>query len=120
MRSGWTPYGERRFYFTYIMSNTSMTLYIGFTNNLERRVWEHKNGVGSVFTSSYHFDRLVYFEQTTDVVGAIAREKQLKGWSRERKIELVKRMNPAWIDLSAEWSREEGIGPKIKKRDQRS
>ncbi|MEA2164053.1 MAG: putative endonuclease [Thermoanaerobaculia bacterium] len=104
MRSGWTPYGERRFYFTYIMSNTSMTLYIGVTNNLARRVWEHRNGVGSLFTSRYHCNRLVYFEQTTDVAGAIAREKQLKGWNRKRKIELVKRMNPSWSDLSAEWS----------------
>jgi putative endonuclease len=104
MRSGWTPYGERRFYYTYILSDASMTTYIGMTNNLARRVWEHKNKIGSVFTSRYHFDRPVYFEQTTDVVGAIAREKQLKGWNRSRKIELVKRMNPKWIDLSAEWS----------------
>jgi putative endonuclease len=106
MRSGWTPYGERRFYFTYILSNASMTLYVGMTNNLSRRFWEHINKIGSVFTSRYHFDRVVYFEQTTDVVGAIAREKQLKGWSRKRKIELVQRMNPKWIDLTAEWSEE--------------
>lgn len=75
MRSGWTPQGERRFFFTYIMSNKSMTLYIGVTNNLARRVADHKNGVGSRFTAQYHFDRLVYFEQTTYVREAIAREK---------------------------------------------
>jgi putative endonuclease len=104
MRSGWTSYGERRFYFTYILSNNSMTLYVGMTNNIARRVSEHKRGEGSVFTSNYHFDRLVYFEQTTDVSDAIAREKQIKGWKRERKIELIKTMNPKWIDLSAEWT----------------
>jgi putative endonuclease len=74
------------------------------TNNLARRVSEHKRGKGSVFTSQYHFDRLVYFEQTTDVRDAIAREKQIKGWKRNRKIELIKTMNPKWIDLSAEWT----------------
>ena len=104
MRYGWTSYGERRFYSTYIISNTSMTLYIGVTNNLGRRVRQHKSGTGSGFTSRYHFDRLVYFEQTTDVRDAIAREKQLKGWTRKRKIELIKSMNPRWSDLSAEWT----------------
>jgi len=81
-----------------------MTLYIGITNNLARRISEHKNGVGSGFTARYHFDRLVYFEQTTDVRDAIAREKQLKGWTRKRKIELIKSMNPTWCDLSADWT----------------
>ena len=61
MRSGWTPYGERRFYYTYILSNTSMRFYIGMTNNLVRRFWEHQNKMGGVFTSRYHFDRVVYF-----------------------------------------------------------
>jgi putative endonuclease len=99
----WKSYGELRLYSTYILSNNSMTLYIGMTNNLGRRVLEHKRGDGSGFTSRYHFDRLVYFEQTTDVRDAIAREKQLKGWTRKRKIELVKTMNPKWVDLSAQW-----------------
>ncbi|MEA2344848.1 MAG: putative endonuclease [Thermoanaerobaculia bacterium] len=99
----WTSYGELRLYSTYILSNTSMTLYIGVTNNLARRVSEHKKGRGSAFTSRYHFDRLVYFEQTPDIRDAIAREKVLKGWSRKRKIELVKTMNPTWSDLSADW-----------------
>jgi putative endonuclease len=67
-------------------------------------VSEHKSGTGSGFTSRYHFDRLVYFEQTTYVREAIAREKVLKGWSRKRKIELVKTLNPTWADLSAEWN----------------
>jgi len=99
----WKSYGELRLYSTYILSNNSMTLYIGMTNNLARRVREHKRGDGSGFTSRYHFDRLVYFEQTTDVRDAIAREKQLKGWTRKRKIELIKTMNSKWLDLSAEW-----------------
>ncbi len=81
-----------------------MTLYIGITNNLFRRVSQHKAGRGSAFTARYHFDRLVYFEQTTDVRDAIAREKALKGWNRKRKIELIKTMNPTWCDLSAEWT----------------
>ena len=99
----WTSNGELRLYSTYILSNTSMTLYIGVTNNLVRRISQHKKGHGSGFTSRYHFDRLVYFEQTPDIRDAIAREKVLKGWSRKRKIELVKTMNPRWSDLSASW-----------------
>jgi len=99
----WTSHGDLRLYSTYILSNNSMTLYIGMTNNLARRVSQHKNGHGSEFTSRYHFDRLVYFEQTMDVRDAIAREKRLKGWTRKRKIELIKTMNPKWVDLSAGW-----------------
>ena len=92
-------------YWIYILaSRPNGTLYIGITNNLARRVSEHKNGMGSRFTSRYHFDRLVYFEQTTDVRDAIAREKQIKGWTRKRKIELIKSMNPTWSDLSADWT----------------
>jgi len=103
MAFGWKSYGEQRLFSTYIVSNTSMTLYIGVTNSLLRRVLQHKRGEGSAFTARYHFDRLVYFEQTTDVRDAIAREKQLKGWNRKRKIELIKTMNPTWRDLSADW-----------------
>jgi putative endonuclease len=99
----WTSYGELRLYSTYILSNTSMTLYIGVTNNLARRISEHKKGHGSWFTSRYHFDRLVYFEQTPDIRDAIAREKVLKGWSRKRKIELVKTMNPDLVGFNADW-----------------
>jgi putative endonuclease len=97
----WTSYGELRLYSTYILSNNSMTLYIGVTNNLARRVFQHKRSDGSGFTSRYHFERLVYFEQTADVRDAIVREKQLKGWTRRRKIELIKTINPNWLDLSA-------------------
>ena len=85
--------------------NNSGTLYIGMTNNLERRVWAHKNGTGSQFTREYKINRLVYFETTTDVNAAIAREKQLKNWSRRKKIKLINSMNPKWQDLSDDWFR---------------
>ncbi|HEX9407659.1 MAG TPA: GIY-YIG nuclease family protein [Thermoanaerobaculia bacterium] len=103
MRSGWKPNGQRRLFFPYIMSNVSMTLYTGVTNNLLRRVLQHKSREGEEFTSRYHFDRLVWFESTPDVSAAIAREKQIKGMSRVKKIALIKIMNPRWIDLSADW-----------------
>ena len=76
-----------------------MTLYTGVTNNLLRRVTQHKSGTGSEFTSRYHFDRVVYFESYDLVVDAIAREKSIKGLTRAKKIALVKSVNPAWKDL---------------------
>jgi putative endonuclease len=73
------------------------------TNDLERRVREHQLGVGSRFTRRYKVTKLVYYEQTLDVRSAIAREKQLKGWSRKKKVELIVTSNPAWRDLSLDW-----------------
>jgi putative endonuclease len=73
------------------------------TNNLERRLYEHKTKQLDGFTRKYNIDRLVYFEQTTDVLSAIAREKQIKNWNRSKKISLIESANPAWEDLSAEW-----------------
>jgi putative endonuclease len=90
-------------YFVYIMTNRGHTLYIGVTNDLERRVYEHKHRLVAGFTSRYAIDRLVYFEEHCDVQVAIAREKELKGWRRARKIALIESMNPAWRDLSREW-----------------
>jgi putative endonuclease len=84
------------------MTNRSKTLYTGVTNNLVRRVWEHKTGSGSEFAAKYKIDRLVYFERFTDVRNAIAREKQIKGLLRIKKIALIVALNPAWRDLSAE------------------
>jgi len=81
------------------MSNTSMTLYTGVTNDVVRRVAEHKNRVGDGFTNRYHFDRVVYIENYEMIVDAIAREKSIKGLSRARKIALVKTVNPSWTDL---------------------
>jgi putative endonuclease len=86
-------------YHVYIMSNNSMTLYTGVTNKLPARVIEHKTGQ-SDFTRRYHCTRLVYYEEYSVVQAALAREKQIKGWTRTKKIELVKVLNPGWIDLS--------------------
>ena len=91
-------------YFVYIMTNRSKTLYVGVTNNLMRRVREHKTGVGSGFTAKYKLDRLVYFERFEDVRNAIEREKRIKGWLRIKKVALVVSLNPSWKDLSEEWS----------------
>ena len=93
-----------RTYYVYILASKSRRLYIGVTNNLERRIWEHKNKVVEGFTKQYHVDRLVYFADTTDVRSAIEREKQLKAWRREKKIALIEIANPAWDDLSTEWA----------------
>jgi putative endonuclease len=95
----WRADGRLRQFFVYIVSNNSMTLYTGVTNDLTRRVTAHKNGEGSEFTSRYHFDRLVYFETFGLVINAIAREKQIKGLTRAKKIALIKSVNPTWSDL---------------------
>lgn len=90
-------------YYVYIMTNKSGTLYTGMTNSLIRRVTEHKGKLVSGFTSKYNIDRLIYFEATHDVNAAIAREKQIKGWRRSKKIALIESMNPELKDLSIEW-----------------
>ena len=88
-------------YYVYIMSNwNNKVVYIGVTNNLKRRVYEHKTGIVEGFTKKYHVHKLVYFDSTTDVYSAITREKQLKGWKRERKNALIEEKNPLWEDLS--------------------
>jgi len=86
-------------YHVYIMASYNRTLYIGVTRDLERRAEQHKHAEGSGFTSRYNVTRLVYFESTHDVVAAIRREKQLKGWRRARKIQLIESINPTWRDL---------------------
>ena len=91
-----------RDYYVYIMSNRTHTLYIGVTNDLFRRVEEHRAGALGGFTSKYKLRRLVYFEHTNDIGAAIAREKQLKNWRREKKITLIEQLNPTWTDLSRE------------------
>ena len=90
-------------YYVYIMTNTHNTvLYTGVTNNLARRVYEHKNGLGSVFVKKYNVHKLVFYEQGNDVNAVIAREKQIKGGSRQKKIDLINKMNPEWKDLFEE------------------
>jgi putative endonuclease len=91
-------------YWVYILaSKKNGTLYTGFTNSLERRIWQHKNKTADGFTNRYGVDRLVYFEEFRDVTNAIAREKQLKAGSRAKKIALIERENPEWLDLAAGW-----------------
>ena len=87
----------------YIMTNVAKTLYIGVTSNLEQRVYQHQHGLIEGFTKKYGLHQLVYFEQTEDIRVAIEREKQLKGWRRARKIELIETANPNWEDLAARW-----------------
>ena len=90
-------------YYVYIMANRSRTLYIGITNDLPRRVFEHKLMLADGFARRYLIDRLVYYESTDDVQSAISREKQLKGWLRKRKVELIETQNPKWRDLSLDF-----------------
>lgn len=90
--------------YVYILSNRKRTvLYIGVTNNLKRRIYEHKHEIIVGFTKKYHIHRLVYFEEFNHIDQAIVREKMLKGWRRERKNTLIESVNPNWIDLSEEW-----------------
>ena len=91
-------------YYVYMVSNRwHNVLYIGVTNSLERRMWEHKTKAISGFTKKYNCDQLVYFELYENIAQAIAREKQLKGWIRAKKDALIAKMNPGLMDLSAEW-----------------
>jgi putative endonuclease len=90
-------------YYVYIMASLSRTLYVGMTNDLERRVYEHKNNLVEGFTSKYNINRLVYFEEFETPLAAIEAEKRLKGWTRARKIELIEQENPNWRDLSESW-----------------
>jgi putative endonuclease len=90
-------------YCVYIMTNTHHTvLYTGVTNHLARRVYEHKNGLGSAFVKKYNIHKLVYYQIGEDVHSVIAREKQIKGGSRKKKIELINSLNPEWKDLYEE------------------
>jgi len=90
-------------YYVYIMTNHSGTLYTGVTNDLVRRVWQHKQQQIEGFTRRYNITRLVYYEETSDIKAAIAREKQIKGWLRKKKVALIESINPGWKDLSEGW-----------------
>ena len=92
-----------KIYFVYLLASKSRRLYVGVTNNLERRLYEHKHKLVDGFTKSYNIDRLVFFESTSDVRVAIEREKEIKKWRREKKIALIEAMNPIWNDLSEVW-----------------
>ena len=94
---------KNRQYYVYIMANESRMIYTGVTNDLERRVHEHKAKLVDSFTKKYNMTQLVYYEATDDIRSAIGREKQIKGWVRRRKIVLIESLNPTWRDLSAGW-----------------
>ena len=95
---------NNKIYYVYIMTNkNNNVLYTGVTNDLERRVYEHKNNMIKGFTYKYNINKLVYFEETSDVESAIVREKQIKSGSRKNKIELVNSINDKWNDLSEDW-----------------
>jgi len=100
-------------YAVYVLAGRSRVLYIGVTNDLERRIIEHKERRAEGFADKYKLDRLVYFEQTPDIRSAIARDKQLKSWRREKKLALIEAANPTWRDLSLDW-------PTVRDRDRDS
>ena len=94
---------EKHFY-VYLLTNcNNKVMYVGVTNDLQRRLYEHKNKLVQGFTEKYNVDKLVYFEETDDVNSALAREKEIKKWRREKKNQLVNRINPTWKELSLEW-----------------
>ena len=91
-------------YYVYLITNwNNKVMYVGVTNNMERRIYEHKNKLIKGFTKKYNVNKLVYFEETQDVISAINREKEIKKWRREKKNQLVDKINPTWKDLSLEW-----------------
>ena len=93
----------QKYYYVYILASKSQTLYIGVTGDLERRVFEHKISRGSNFTKRYSIHKLVYYETFGEVQYAIAREKQLKGYRRQKKLDLIEENNPDWSDISIQW-----------------
>ena len=96
---------ERHYYVYMMISSSRRALYIGVTNNLERRVFQHKHNELEGFSQQYQAHRLVWFERYSNIQTAIAREKRLKGWRREKKNWLVQMTNPEWRDLSADWGK---------------
>jgi putative endonuclease len=91
-------------YYVYIMLSKAGVLYVGVTNDIKRRVNEHKKGRGSDFTKRYEVNKLVYFETKRNGTSAIKREKQIKAWRREKKVKLIDSINPGWEDLSRDWN----------------
>ena len=94
---------EKDFYVYIAVKQHNNVMYVGVTNNLVRRMYQHREGKIEGFTKRYNINKLVYFEQTRDVLSAITREKEIKKWRREKKDRLVDSINPGWIDLSRGW-----------------
>ncbi len=103
-RMAWKEYD----FFVYVAASRSHQFYVGFTNGLRRRMAEHREERAGSYTARYHIDRLVYYEHHQYVLNAIAREKEMKSWSRVRKIALIESVNPTWADLAMRW--EEWVG----------
>ncbi|MDO8682173.1 MAG: GIY-YIG nuclease family protein [Armatimonadota bacterium] len=93
----------KKLFYVYIMASRSRTLYVGMTSDLETRVYQHKHKLTPGFTSAYNINRLVHFEEAGDAASAIAREKEIKGWSRVKKVTLIEASNRVWDDLSEGW-----------------
>ena len=96
---------QDRWFCTYIVASRTHVLYVGTTGHIDVRMAQHKAKTYEGFSAIYNCNRLVWFEQYSDVTRAIAREKQIKGWRRSKKIALIERMNPTWIDLSEDWGK---------------
>ena len=94
---------ERKYYVYLFVNWNNKVIYVGMTSDLQKRIYEHKHKLVKGFTEKYNVNKLVYYEETTDVHTALAREKEIKKWRREKKDNLVKTMNPRWRDLSLEW-----------------
>ena len=90
---------EKQYYVYILASGYNGTLYVGVTNNLAKRVWQHKNGLAEGFTKKYRVHMLVYYEVTSDILSAIRREKQIKVWKRQWKLNAINKFNPEWKDL---------------------
>ena len=98
----------------YILASRTRVLYVGVTSDLMKRLWEHRQKLVAGFTAQYNVDRLVYLEETPDALAAIAREKQIKGWLRAKKVALIEAENPGWRDLSADWFASERRDPSLR------
>lgn len=94
---------SKKHYYVYILGNGRGTLYVGYTDDLERRLYEHKAGAGSRFTSQYGVDQLLFFEEFGNAHEAKGAENRIKGWTRKKKLALVRKMNPKFRDLSEDW-----------------
>ncbi len=90
-------------FYVHILTNHSRTLYTGVTNDLARRVFEHRSGKGGEFTSKYRIGLLAYYDTFPEAIQAIAAEKKIKGWTRAKKVALIEQKNPHWVDLAADW-----------------
>ena len=95
--------GDQKPYYVYIMASRTRRIYTGMTNDLVRRVFEHKSSSTNGFTKKYQTTRLVYYEEIQDIQSAITREKQIKSWRRSKKIKLIESLNPDWRDISEAW-----------------